>query len=189
MADAAEAVAERDWQIRQYDAGSDEGGMMYLLGVGYARSRAGGRAGVWGDALPGVRSAKPTSPEARARQQAFLDAHAPVWRWLLTHADVTLAVDPADPIESIWGWIITSEPNVVHALGCKRSVIAAGLGEDLLRDLAGPRWTTHQVLSLELPQIRTNANSRYKGAHVTQLVRPYEWAMDPTWLVTRMVSR
>ncbi len=178
-------VADRDWDLRPYNADTDEGGMMYFLGVGYTRSRAGWRAGASG---AGERRGTTPDTTALTRQRAFLDACAPIWSWLLEHADVTLAVDPLDPVDSIWGWIVTSKPNVVHALGCKRSVIKAGLGKDIIMDLAGDRWRTHQVTTLELPQIRLTTTT-YKSGHIVDMRQPQEWSLDPTWLLVRMVGR
>lgn len=191
---AAEALAEeRDWLFRAYDPNDpeDESGMMYLLGVGYARGKAGWRAGASGagEARGGLTTGSEVASnhDALAKQKAFLDSHAPIWRWLLANANVTLAVDPLD-LSNIWGWIISSEPDVVHAIGVKRSVIKAGLGRDLVRDLAGSRWSEHQVVTLELPQLRS-ATSKYKSSHLVDLDRPYQWSLDPTWLVTRMIRR
>lgn len=181
----AVATTEREWALRPFDAERDTGALMYMLGVGYTRSRAGWRAGASGS---GWRSENATPDhEATAKQRAFMTAHAPLWTWLLENADVTLAVDAEDP-DTIWGWIVTSEPNVVHAIGCKRSLIKAGVGREVVLDLAGDRWRSHQVVTLELPQLRS-ARGSYKSTHILDLDRPHEWSLDPTWLLTRMVSR
>jgi hypothetical protein len=71
----------------------------------------------------------------------------------------------------------------VHAVGCKRSVIEAGLAVDVVTDLLGDRLKRHQVCSLELPQMRT------RGGEAIGLDRPSSWSLDPTWLLTRMLSR
>jgi hypothetical protein len=179
---AAEDTGE-DWQFRAYDPDLDEGGMMYLLGVSYSRGRAGWRAGASGAGE--TRQGSTPDQAVVDRQKAFLDTHAPIWRWLLANADVRLAVDPMKPDTDIWGWIITSEPNVIHALGVKRSVIKAGLGKELVLDLARDRWREHQVVTLELPQLR-QATSTYKSSHIVDVNRPHEWSLDPSWLLTRM---
>lgn len=166
------------WVLRPYGEDErDEEAMHYLLGVAYTRSRAGQRAGA---SRAGRRVEEPDG-DAVAKQKAFLAAHNPVWSWLLEHATVTLAVD-AEQRHIVWGWAITSEPNVVHAIGVKRSVIDAGedVAQDIVRDLLGDRLRRHQVCTLELPQMRT------RGDSAIGIDRPREWSMDPTWLLVRM---
>jgi hypothetical protein len=186
------------WLFRPYSGSDDdEGGMMYLLGVSYTRSKAGWRAGADGAGRThGIgRDGKrePLTQEQRtlatAKQQAFIAAHTPIWRWLLENADVTMAVDREKPDTDIWGWMVTSGDDVLHAIGCKRSVIKAGLGVELIRALAGDRWTRHQVLTLELPNLRATQHTKVKSSDIVDLTRPYTWSLDPTWLVTRMVGR
>ena len=181
---AALATSEHGWAVRPYHA-DDEGALVYLLGVSYTRSRAGHRAGAHGAGRSGV--GETPDRDAYDRQRAFLDAHLPIWRWLLAHADVTLVVDPEDR-SIIWGWLVTSGETVVHALGCKRSLIKAGLAQDLILALAGDRWRAHQVVTLELPQLRRN-RAGWRSTDLVDLDRPREWSMDPTWLTTRMVGR
>lgn len=185
---------EAGWVLRPYDAERDESGLMYFLGIAYTRTKAGWRAGASGAGRSDADRAQRVGmrgdgEEESLKRQAFLAAHAPIWRWLLENAEVTLAVDAANPGTDIWGWMVTSGPSVLHALGCKRSIVKAGLGPELLRDLAGERWNTHQVLTLEMPNLRPSAGSKYKSLDVVDLCRPYEWSLDPTWLVTRMVGR
>lgn len=190
MSLAAETLPEAtadDWVFRPYDADLDESGMMYLLGVAYTRTKAGWRAGASGAGR--TREANADDRESVAKQQAFLAAHAPIWRWLLENADVTLAVDPQNPETDIWGWMIASGPDVLHALGCKRSVVKAGLGPELVRALAADRWHRHQVLTLEMPNLRSSVHSKFKSLDIVDLVRPHEWSLDSTWLLTRMVNR
>lgn len=151
---------------------------MYLLGVDYARSRAGERARANG---AGKSNGTP-DPESVDRQKAFLAAHRPIWLWLLEHAEVVLACDRHDP-DSIWGWALTSGPTVVHAVGCKRDIVDLGFAKDITRDLLGERLTQHQVCTLELPRLRTKAH------HAIGIDRPREWSLDPTWLLVRMVGR
>jgi hypothetical protein len=180
MADEVVEVADDPgWTLRRYDPEAypdDERGMMYLLGVSYSRSRAGWRAGAAG---AGGNDVKTGTVDA---QRAFLSAHEPIWQWLLTHADVTLAVDPAAP-EDIWGWLVTSEPNIIHAVGVKYSVCRAGLAQELAESMLGGRLREHAVATLELPQMR----DRGPGARIFD--RPSTWSLDPTWLLTRMVGR
>jgi hypothetical protein len=171
-ADAAE------WALRPYDASTDEAALYYLLGVAYARSRAGYRAGA---SEAGRRRDGAEHDEVAARR-AFMDSHRPVWTWLLEHADVTLAVDRERP-DQIWAWLVTSEPNVVHAVGCKRSLIEAKLAVEVVRDMLGHRLHEHQVCSLELPQLRT------RRGDAIGMDRPQLWSLDPTWLLTRMMPR
>lgn len=176
--DLVESAAP-EWLVRPYDADSDSDALHYLLGVSYSRSRAGSRAGAsragrrerQGEELP--------DHDVIAKQKAFLAALSPVWSWLLEHAEVSLAVDPEQP-HIIWAWCVTSQPNVVHAVGCKRSLIESGLGADIVGALLGDRLDHHQVCSLELPQLRT------KGGDAIGLDRPREWSMDPVWLLMRM---
>ncbi len=175
------------WLFRSYSGSqADEDGMMYLLGVGYTRSLAGWQAGVSG-------AGRETDANAPGKEtsaiKAFLAVHAPIWKWLLEHADVMLAVDRERPDTDIWGWLITSGPNVIHAIGAKRSVIKAGLGEELILKLAGDRWEQPQIMTLELPGIRRPGHTKPKSTNVVNLVKPRGWGLDPTWLVTRMVSR
>lgn len=108
----------------------------------------------------------------------FVQSHRPVWLWLLAHAEITLAVDP-ERTHIVWAWLVTSE-HVIHAVGCKESVVKAGLSEDIVRDLLGERLRRHQVCSLELPQMRA------RGGGAIGIDRPREWSLDPTWLLTRM---
>jgi len=193
MAEAA-AVAEpvdREWIVRPYDPnGYDEDGLHYLLGVAYSRSRSGRRAGVSGhrDGGGGIGQRQSgDDADMVARQRAYLAAHAPIWRWLLDHADVTLAVDRTQPERWIIGWAVTSGDDVVHAIGVKRDWIKVGCGWDIVRDLVGDRIGQHQVLTLELPQFRSGPSS-YRSSDIVG-ERPTRWSLDPTWLLTRMVSR
>lgn len=174
---AAESLDAPGWTLRPFDAsGDDENALMYLLGVSYARSKAGRRAKAEGAgrSAGSVQGRAPTQDEIAA-QRAFLDAHRPLWHWLLSNADVLLAVDALDP-ETIWGWAVTSEPNVVHAVGVKRTAVEHGLAVDIVRDLLGSRLDSHQVCTLELPQLAT------RGRDVIGIDRPKPWSMDPTWL-------
>jgi hypothetical protein len=183
-------VEDDPWLLRPYSGSEDdEGGMMYLLGVAYTRSKAGWRAGASGAGRTRDESSATARDEAVTKQRAFLAAHTPIWRWLLENADVTLAVDKLKPDTDIWGWMVTSGDDVLHAIGCKRSVIKAGLGIELIRKLAGDRWTRHQVLTLELPNLRATQHTKVKSTDIVDLTRPYTWSLDPTWLVTRMVGR
>lgn len=175
---AKAAPPQRDWVLRSYDPDGDRDSMHQLLGVAYTRSRAGQRAGAPSDRKRG----EPIDPEAAQKRQKFLDEHEPIWSWLLAKADVLLAVDRDEP-RIIWGWLITSAPNILHAVGAKRTVVDAGIAPDVVRDLLGDRLTSHQVCSLELPQMRT------RGTASVGIDRPRDWSMDPTWLVSRMVSR
>jgi hypothetical protein len=163
---------------------SDESALHYLLGVSYTRTKAGRRAGVdgAGDTAPG----RSTSPEAVARQKAFLHALSPVWTWLLDNADVTLLVDPDEP-QIIWSWLITSG-DVIHAVGVKRSFCERIDGDlpvsvDMVTEMLGDRLERHQVCSLELPQMRS------RGSGTIGLDRPREWSLDPTYLLMRMNNR
>lgn len=171
------------WLLRPYDPSTDEDGLMYLLGVGYTRTRAGERAGAshaGGSRTAAERvSGAKRDPAALDRQKAFVDAHRFVWLWLLANAEVTLAVDSEKPATQIWGWLATSG-DVIHAVGCKRSLIAEKLSTDVARDLLGDRLRKHQVCSLELPQMRT------RGSEAIGLDRPSSWSLDPTWLLTRI---
>lgn len=161
--------------------------MMYVLGVGYTRSRAGVRAEAnraGGSTTPEERGGAQRDPQRVDKQRAFLATHRFIWAWLLEHADVRIAVDPNNPgtkdePASIWAWLVTSG-DVIHAVGCKRSLIAEKLSVDIVRDLLGERLTKHQVCSLELPQMRT------RGSEAIGLDRPSSWSMDPTWLLTRI---
>ncbi len=170
------------WLVRSYDPERDENALHYLLGVAYSRSRAGARAGAsragGSRSLSDRQSGVGPSQEQIAAQRAFLAAHSPIWTWLLEHATVTLAVDP-EQAHIIWAWLVTSEPNVIHAVGCKRSLIEAGVAVDVVSDLLGERLRKHQVCSLELPQMRTRGDG-------LGLDRPDKWSLDPTWLLTRM---
>lgn len=174
-------MSDAPWLTRSYepertgDGWDDEGALSYLLGVAYARSRAGQRAGA---SRAGYRTETP-DPHAVAKQKAFLEAHKPVWAWLLANADVQLVCDPEQPW-ILWAWLITSGGDVVHAVGCKRSLIEAGIAEDVVRDLLGGRLRKHQVCTLELPQMRT------RGPDAMGVDRPKEWSGDFTWLLTRM---
>jgi hypothetical protein len=161
----------------------DRHGLVTMLGVAYTRTNAGRRAGAW-KAGGASRDAAVAVPVAEAREQAFLEAHRPVWTWLLDHVDVSLIVDPDDPT-IIWAWLLTSGDDVIHAVGCKRSFCERKSGEvplsvELVADILGDRLSRHQVCTLELPQMRTRSSGSIG------LDRPQEWSLDPTWLLTRM---
>lgn len=181
---AAEVLDSAPWLIRPYNADQDEHALMYMLGIGYTRSRAGIRAGAsraGGSTSPAERAGGTPHPDTVERQKAFLAAHRGMWLWLLENADVSIACDPENT-SIIWAWLVTSSPNIVHAVGCKRSLIEAELSADVVRDMLGDRLKTHQVCSLELPQMRT------RGGEAIGIDRPKEWSIDPTWLLTRMVK-
>lgn len=170
-----------DW-LKRPMLEDDANPLLYMLGVSYCRSRAGKRAGVY---KTGSRGA----PDQATidRQRAFLAVHRPIWTWLFDNADVSLVVDPESP-GIIWGWLITSGDDVVHAVGCKRSFTErAGaespLSVDLVGDMLGERLNRFQLCSLELPQMRA------QGSGSIGMDRPRDWGMDPTWLLTRMVGR
>jgi len=167
----------REWLVRPYDS-ADEDAMHYLLGIAYTRCRSGMRAG----AARAGRTVVGPPGEAVARQRAFLAAHRPIWAWLLAEASVALAVDPEAP-QIIWAWLVTSGDDVVHAVGAKRSLIAAGLAAEVVRDMLGSRLDRHQVCSLELPQMRTI------GSEGIGIDRPRLWSLDPSYLVTRMGAK
>lgn len=172
------------WVVRPYDEALDRTAMLYLLSVSYSRGWAGYRAG----ADSAGRSDVPRSSDEQARVKAFLEAHEPVWNWLLEHADVTLLVDEGDPSESIWAWLVTSDDDVVHALGCKRSLVAAGLAPEAVTELAGRFLSRPCVTTLELPQMRI-AKPRPDGSvskDAIGMTQPRGWRLDPTWLLTRM---
>lgn len=178
-----------EWTLRRYDpsSGYDRDGLVYLLQVAYSRSYAGRRAGVSGhlrdEAGIGRKGAK-VDPELELRMRAWLETYRPIWLWLLDHADVTLAVDRTNPDRWIWGWLVTSGDDVIHALGVKRDMIRAGVGMEIARDLCGSRWGRKQVLTLELPQF-VGQSSGYKGTDIIGR-RPFEWYLDPTWLLVHM---
>jgi len=174
------------WLKRPYDADRDEDALHYLLGVSYARSRAGWRAGAYAHARGRDPRATPTEDD-RAREKAFFDATRFVWSWLLDNADVTLVVDP-EAQHLIWAWLITSGEDIIHAIGCKRSVIEAGgsLSVDIVRDLLGPRLKGFQVCTLELPQMRAQRPGKKLVNDWIGMDRPKTWSLDPLWLLTRM---
>lgn len=167
---------------------ADRDPLLYMLGVSYCRSRAGQRAGACRSG--GSREEEEGPPrgpnyDAIAKQKAFMEAHRPVWLWLLEHADVELVVDPGEQ-HILWGWLISSGPTVIHTVGCKRSLTERDAGElpvsvDLVTALLGERMKKHQVCTLEIPQLRP------RGSGSIGLERPREWSLDPTWLVSRMV--
>lgn len=177
--------AVSDWLTRPFDA-EDADALRYMLGISYTRSRAGQRAGVRhaGGSKPLGAPAIPPDAETIARHKAFLEAHRPIWQWLFEHADIELVVDPDEP-HIIWGWLLTSGHDVIHAVGCKRSFTERSDGHerlsvDLVRFLLGDRARRHQVCTLELPQLAT------RGSGVIGMDRPREWSIDPSWLITRM---
>lgn len=171
------------WLIRNYLEEVDD--LEYLLSVGYTRSKAGLRAGASGagkKAEGGV-----VDHEAVAKQKAFMRAHGPIWEWLLKHADVRLACDPEHP-EIAYAWTITSEPNIIHVVGAKYDAVKAGFAREMIEELLGERLTTPQVVTLELPQC---PGERPSGTLPSGAImqRPARWYTDPTWLLTRMVTR
>ena len=178
-AEVLEQAEPEPWLIRPYmPESADDEALYYMLGIAYSRSRAGRRAGACG---AGRKVSGPPSVEDIAKQKAFMAVHRPIWTWLLAHADVSLVVDPEAP-HIIWAWLVTTD-DVVHAVGCKRSIVEAGFSQDIVRELLGDRLTRHQVCSLELPQMRT------RGDSAIGLDRPQTWSLDPTWLLTRMHGR
>lgn len=174
------AASDQPWLIRPYmPESADDEALYYMLGIAYTRSRAGMRAGACN---AGRQIRGPRNEDEVLRQKAFLAVHRPVWTWLLAHADVSIACDPEAP-HIVWAWLVTSG-DVVHAVGCKRSLVEAGISQEVVRDLLGDRLTKHQVCSLELPQMRTRG-----GTDAIGIDRPREWSMDPTWLLVRMMGR
>jgi hypothetical protein len=185
---AVSLEAERDWILRPYNADTDD--LYYLLGVAYSRGSAGRRAGA---SRAGWTKSDPAHPvpdqESIDAQKAFLEAHRPIWNWLLENADVEVAVDRLRPDTRIWGWCITSGPDVVHALGVKRDLIEAGFGREIAMDLLRDRWDRFQVVTLELPQMRAPRHGWRPSKDMLGFDKPKQWSLDPTWLVTRMVAR
>ncbi len=175
------------WLRREYRP-EDKGPLLYLLGVSYCRSRAGARAGA--SRSGGSREefeGPPSGPnyDIVAQQRAFMEAHRPIWLWLLENADVELVVDPVEQ-DTIFGWMATSGPTVLHTVGCKRNFCEREPGElpvsvDLVTELLGERMQRHQVCTLETPQLRP------RGSGSIGIERPRLWSLDPTWLLTRMV--
>jgi hypothetical protein len=177
--------ADAPWVLRSLDVENPDevDALGYLLGVSYCRSRAGKRAGAERAGRPG----QTPNSDSIAKQKAFLAAMSGIWKWLFENATTTLAVDPEHP-HIIVGWCITSEPNVVHAVGVKRSFCLDDhtkdpVAVDIVQDLLGPRLGEHQVCSLELPQM-----ARF-GHGNTGVDRPRDWSLDPTWLLLRMGTR
>lgn len=170
------------WVQRAYVPETDD--LLYLLSISYSRSKAGQRAGAHG---AGKRSTGVVDRDAVARQQSFMRAHEPIWRWLLEHADVRVVSDP-DDLSIVYAWAITSEPNIVHVVGAKYDTIKAGFAAEMVTELLADRLTTPQVVTLELPQLpgERPSGSLPSGAIMQ---RPARWYTDPSWLLTRMVSR
>lgn len=180
-------MADEGWILRPYDPATDDG-LIYLLGVAYARSGAGRREQASGAGRP-----MPDYKERQARREktvAFIESHRGLWVWLLEHATTILAVDAENPHSphGIWGWLIMSEPNVIHAIGVKRSCIKEGLGLDILKDLLGERMHSHQVTTLELPQLRSQRPGWKPNYDLLGIDRPKEWSLDPSWLPVRLVA-
>ncbi|MBX3198258.1 MAG: hypothetical protein KF894_08945 [Labilithrix sp.] len=168
------------WIVRSYEPAFDD--MMYLLGVGYTRSKAGQRARAQNAGKKGV-----VDPDEVARQKAFMRAHEPIWTWLLEHADVRLVCDRDDNL-IVYAWAITSEPNVVHVVGAKYDTVKAGFAAEMIVEVLGDRLKTPQVVTLELPQLPGERPSgSLPGGAIMQ--RPARWYTDPSWLLTRMVPR
>jgi hypothetical protein len=173
-----------EWLARPFTE-ADTDGLLFLLGAAYCWSRAGVRAGAARELRGDGRTSTPASKRAfEDARDAFMNVHRPVWTWLLEHAETELLVDPEVP-DIIWGWLVTSGDRVVHALGCKRSFTERKPGVpppsvEIVMQLAGERLRTHQVCTLELPQMRS------AGSGAIGLDRPREWSLDPTWLVTHM---
>jgi hypothetical protein len=171
---------ERPWLIRPYEAGLDEDGMMSFLSGSYCRSDAGRRAGA-----TGFTEADAAGQERRRAFQALM---RPTWAWLLANCDVSLAVDPENTQTSIWAWLVTSGPDVLHAVGCKRNVIASGVSREMVLDLLGHRWESFQVVTLELPQLRKSRLGWKPMPDWLNLERPSKWTLDPSWLAARVAK-
>lgn len=184
----APLTLESPWLVRPYDpelehdGQREEDGLMYFLGIGYTRTRAGERAAAAHaggshsveDRASGTKKDQATIDAERA----FIDAHRFIWAWTLANADVSVAVDREKPWR-IWAWLAATG-NVIHAVGCKRSLITEKLSVEVVTELLGDRLRKHQVCSLELPQMRT------RGREAIGIDRPHSWSMDPTWLLTRI---
>lgn len=187
---AAVTLSEREWILRPFNAETDADWLYYALGVSYSRGAAGRRANA---SRAGVRMRTPDSPvpdQAAVDQQvAFLESHRPIWNWLLANADVTVAVDRHNPDHSIWAWAVTTGDDVIHAVGVKRDMIVAGFGRELVEDLLGDRMRRFQVVTLELPQMRSNRQGWKPSKDLLGFDRPKEWALDPAWLARMMVTR
>lgn len=190
MTAAVSLEPERDWILRPYRAESDEDALYYLLGIAYTRGSAGRRANA---SRAGWVKSDPAHPvpdqSALDSQRAFLDAHRPIWNWLLTNADIEVAVDRERPDTRIWGWLVTSGPDVVHAVGVKRDLIEAGFGREIAMDMLRERWGAFQVVTLELPQLRAPRHGWRPSKDMLGFDKPKAWSLDPTWLLTRMVAR
>ncbi len=188
MAAAATLTLESPWLIRPYDPTLEHDGqreidgLMYFLGIGYTRTRAGERA--CASHAGGSRAAEDREGGTKKdqatidRERAFIDAHRFIWAWILENAEVSVAVDREKP-SRIWAWLATSG-SVIHAVGCKRSLITNQLSGEVVRELLGDRLRKHQVCSLELPQMRT------RGREAIGIDRPSSWSLDPSWLLTRI---
>lgn len=156
--------------------------MMSFLGSSYCRTNAGKYAQAY---------SRPTVENSaeETQRRAFEAKMRPLWAWLLANCDVHLVVDPEHPDTSIWAWMVTSGPDVLHAIGCKTSVIEAGLCHDVVMELLGERWKTPQVLTLELPQMRASNPGWKRPKAWFGFDRPAKWWLDPTWFAVRMVGR
>lgn len=99
----------------------------------------------------------------------------PIVTCLVRQATVIVACDPERSTYEpglpavIWGWAVV-ESGTVHGVGIKRSVVRAGLGEDLARDLLGARLETEQRTTFELVDL----------AKLKMI--PKEWRRDRGWL-------
>ncbi len=145
-----------EWLKRPYGSHKDdEDGVIYQWIRSYAHSSYGMHQGAH----------KRHTPEAFR----FWEQHRPFILALMRSSEITLACD-AGAEHVIWGWLAT-QGDTVHYCFVKRSVVKAGLGLEIVKDLLGERLTKQTPYTMELVEMR-----RVPGLYI-----PRQWYPDFTF--------
>ncbi len=152
-----------DWTLRDFEP-EDENCIVSTWLKGYSHARE--------VAETGLESARVDGHPDEIR---FWKIHQPIVEALMRSGETRLACDPQRSTHEpgspavVWAWACCSG-DAVHWVCVKRSVVRAGLGEDIVRDLLGDRLTREQRTTFELVDL----------AKLKMI--PREWKRDRGWL-------
>lgn len=152
------------WVIRPFEA-DDENCCVSMWLKSYAHAREVSDAGF-----------RKASVDGSDDELRYWSTHQPIVSALLGSSEVRVACDPARVATGddggpsvIWAWACVG-PDSVHWVGVKRSVVRAGLGEDIVHNLLGDRIDREQTVTFELTDLKRI------GLH------PEKWRRDRGWL-------